>query len=492
MFDKEYFNYKIGEDLPDIFFIDLNMFKNIYDPDVYETIRLYDILQKIKYNMSENDLLTYKYVNNSKNPDYEKLKSNKIAVCYNATFNKRKILANLQTITNLMFLDIDGFSTKQEAEAYKKYCIEKYDWIVSSNLSLSRTGLHFVIWVDEITNNEDYNRKYDLINRTYFDNKLDANAKSLTRYTIVPHDFNIYINKSPNRLNISELVNNSNSHRASKRVIITKNLDQDYSINQIESVTLNEKSIRSEKEKEEGITMTTPYTFHKSSHTKNNTPSARTVTLNFEESIAGLDFNDPNEPVYFRNGKEIIKINIFPFLRKKVVKGKRTKTICAMAMKMIYVNYQNNSNTEDQIKEALLGYIVWLNKQICNPPLPHYEVVNSFISYWTRYQSGDIDVSELTNIQRSFWSSDCTLEANQKRKISCKLYYEPIVTESKKKIADAINQMRYNEKITQKRVAKLSGLNPQTVKKYWSEYKADVKDLNDTFAIISNDFYWSR
>ena len=473
--DIEYYKYMIGEDVPDIFFTELNLFRNIHSPEVSgATILYYELLQKIRYNLSVTDLLTYKYVDNQKNAAYDKLKSNKPAVCYNATFKKRKEIKNLQSITELMFLDIDCFNTKTEAEAYKKYCIEKYDWILSCNLSLSRTGLHLVIWVDEILDNKDFNKKYDFISKKYFDNKLDKNAKSLSRFTIIPYDFNVYMNLKPKRLNIKEQVNHSVSYKKEMKVISKNKYDQSNKNNEVGVI---EKSIWRGREEEKKI-MTTPYTFPSPPLKRIFSTNKHRITLTFEESIAGLQFNDPNEPVYFRDGKEIIKINIFSFLRKNVEEGQRTATLGALAMKMIYLNMHSTID-EDQLREALLGYMLWLNKQICNPPLPYQEVLNSFQYNWDKYLAGDLDVSDLTVTQRSFWSHDCTLDSNEKRKISCTLFHEPEVAKSKNKISEAIEAVHDSgEKITQKQVARVGVMSVQTVKKYWSEYERWAKELN--------------
>jgi len=90
--------------------------------------------------------------------------------------------------------------------------------------------------------------------------------------------------------------------------------------------------------------------------------------------------------------------------------------------------------------------------------------------------AGKLDVGDLTTKQRSFWSPDCSLGTNDKRKISCKLYYEPLVAENRKKIADAIEKIHgCGEKVKQSKVATISGLKLPTIKKYWKEFKMIVR-----------------
>lgn len=165
---------------------------------------------------------------------------------------------------------------------------------------------------------------------------------------------------------------------------------------------------------------------------------------------------------------------------KKVSEVNRTITLGAIGMKMIYLNANNPKHSESQLRNATLNYMLWLNTQICDPPLSYPEVVNSFNANWKKYLNGKLDVSELTESQRSFWSPDCCLGTNDKRKISCKEYYEPVVADNREKIADAIEKIHiHGEKVTQTKVTAIAEINVPTVKKYWTdEIKARVRDLN--------------
>lgn len=489
MIDKEYYKYLIGHDLPDIFFTELDVFTSIKDANVSSTITLHELLMEIKYgykyDFTKSGELINKLIQGKKNPVYEVMKKKKPAVTYNARFNKYKDTEHLLSTTNLMFLDMDGFSSKHEAEACRSYFLDKnlgggYDWIVSCSLSLSRIGLHFVVWVDEITDSKDYIRKYEFLNETFFENKLDLNAKKLTQFTVIPADFSIYINENPSQLNISELykLEQSTTHKKIVRVNNRTKDDSYINTNDDHVNLVNEKSIWSCNIKEEEI-MTTPYTFSSSSSSCYN-QTDRSVILKFSETPDEIQFINPNEPVYFRDGKEIIKINLFPLMYKKVSEGSRTVTLGAIGMKMIYLNANNPKYSEAQKKNATLNYMLWLNQQMCDPPLSYPEVVNSFNANWKKYLNGKLDVGELTESQRSFWSPDCSLDTNEKRKISCKLYYEQIVAESKRKISDAIEKINLSgEKVTQVKVAEISGLKLPTVKKYWSDdIKSLVKEIN--------------
>ncbi len=156
----------------------LDTYENVsLPPYVTGHITLWDVLQKIRYNLIKDInpqmFLTPKYDDGVKNTVYDELKEELPAICYNASFKEYKNLKNTKEIHNLMFLDIDNFSTREEALAYKAEIISKYNWILACSLSLSKIGLHIIIWVDNIFGNKDFNRKYDYISKQYFDNKLD-------------------------------------------------------------------------------------------------------------------------------------------------------------------------------------------------------------------------------------------------------------------------------------------------------------------------------
>jgi hypothetical protein len=119
-----------------------------------------------------------------------------------------------------------------------------------------------------------------------------------------------------------------------------------------------------------------------------------------------------------------------------------------------------------------------LNKEICQPPLTDKEVINSVNSNWDSYVDGCLDVSRFFTKKYMFWSKRSTLKGNEKRSYSGKKKNEPVVLNTKNKIADAIEYLHGNgEKITQKKVASYSKLSLSAVKKYRSYYNSIVSDV---------------
>lgn len=449
------------DDLPDFWNTELNTFANISDaPKVTGNISLFDLLYGIGHNFINltdyKDYLTPKFVDGKPNPAYNEIKNHSKSVCYNSTYNGYKDSKYLKTITNLMFLDIDDFKSREEALAYKEKITRKYDWIISCNLSLSRLGLHILIRVDKIIDNEDYNRKYDCISAMYFDNRLDPNAKSLTRHSVIPIDSSIYINYYPKVLNINE-------------ILIAINAFSD-----------DKKSTRSVYKEERAISSSCTFSPTKDLKEITNI-AARVDGLIFEEIIDESEFSDPNIPQYFPEGVNVILINLHPYRNKKVGIGKRRRTIGGISMRLIYLNTNHLLDSPDsKLKSEIIKYMLRLNKIICYPSLDDKEVIHSVNSNWKKYEDGNLDVSKLFVKKYFFWSKRCTLKPNEKRSYSGKKKNELTTNSTKEKIADAIEEIHScGEKVTQTKVAVLSGLNVQTVKKYWgNEFKPLVKELN--------------
>lgn len=481
--------------LPDVFGTVLNTFPNVTGATVEGQVYLWELLHKIKYNFAEDidveHLLTDKYIDGVKNPVYEEKKKKLPAVCYNAVFNGYKNIENVRHVTNLMFLDIDDFGSYEEVTEYKNHIIQKYDWIVACNLSLSRLGLHVIISVDKITGNHDFNSKYDYISSTYFDKMLDPVSKSLSRYAVIPADYNIYINENPKVLEIDKILNqeekgirsvyNTNAIDNEKGICSAYNTNDErieegirsaYNTNHQET----EKGIRSAYKKREEIY--TPYTLcSNSSLNQMMNNSAREQNLIFRQTIAESSFKNPDIPLYFPEGIEVMEMNLFALKDRKLIESrgtsaKRLSFLGLITVKLIYLNAVTPVKPIKEVRRAILRFVVSINKKYCEPPVPHREVLNSFNANWKKFIVGDLDFSDYYTKKKAFWSQRSTLSSNEKRKITCTLKNEPVVIESKRKILEAIAALNNEgEKITQKKVGSMPGLTLPLVKKYRKFFK---------------------
>jgi len=480
--------------LPDVFGTVLNSFPDITGATVTGQIYFWELLQKIKYNFAEDidveHLLTDKYIDGAKNPVYEEKKKKLPAVCYNAVFNGYKNIENVRHVTNLMFLDIDDFGSYDEVTEYKNHIIQKYDWIVACNLSLSRLGLHVIILVDNITGNNDFNSKYDYISTAYFDKMLDPVSKSLSRYAVIPADYNIYINENPKVLEIDKILNqeekgirsvyNTNAIDNEKGICSVYNTESEYLKGICSAYNTNdegiEEGIRSAYKKREEIY--TPYTLcSNSSLNQMMNDSAREQNLIFRQTIAESTFKNTDIPLYFPYGMDVMEKNLFALKDRKLMESrgtsaKRLSFLGSITVKLIYLNAVTPLKPIKEVRRAILRFVVSINKKYCEPPVPHREVLNSFNANWKKFKKGELDFSNYYTKKKAFWSQRSTLSSNEKRKITCTLKNEPVVIESKSKILEAIAILNNKgEKITQKKVGSMPGLTLSLVKKYRKFFK---------------------
>jgi hypothetical protein len=487
LIDFEYLKFQYEKELHPVFGSVLDTFPNIKVAKVDEQIYLWDVLQRIKYGLAihiaPDTYLTNKYVDGKKNIVYEALKTDLNAICYNATFKRYKNTDNLNAITNLMFLDIDGFSSMQEALNYKAEIVAKYKWILACNLSLSKQGLHIIAFVDSITNSTDYTEKYKFISSRYFEGRLDKSSNKLTQFTVLPADYDIYINEHPEVLPIDQL--NKKSIRSAYKENddagnVEKGLGSSYN-NKLGCIDDIEKGIRSIHKRREIIC--TPHTFFRDS-TLNDTmnDAARKYKLKFRFDVNESLFTDPNVPIYVREGLDVMEVNLFSLKGRKIYDGRRHDFIGALTVRLLYLNANNQENLQNKnsgVREAILKFIKHINIKVCEPPMTNDEVIKSYNSNWKRYSNGEMDFSKYFVKQRAFWSKHATLKGNEKRKVTCKIKNEPIVEESKRRIYEAIEAlMATDDIITQECVEKASGMSLSTVKKYWKDFKEIVKDHN--------------
>lgn len=469
-------------DLHEVFATNLNYFDNVAKPSVKGNINIWLLFQLIKYgflNRNKHTLYSPKSVGGKLNPVYEIIKHKIQTVAYNATFNGYKDGEHLQTITNLMFLDIDNFNSEEEVLVYKNDIITKYQWIIMCCKSLSRMGLHIVINVDKILGDDDFNNKYDFISNKYFDDRLDPNAKLLIRHAIIPTDFNIHINENPDILEINKIIKFTNTTVPVTPYTITNNQNStiiDNSKNNLSKIDNNSKnrnSIKSSYKEEKRIW--TPYTFSPELESLEDlmNKAARYHDLIFKTQVDESFITDPDEPLYNRNGFETIEVNLFPYNNQKIQVGFRNRTLGAIGAQMILLNAERTT------KENIETFMLNLNRKICEEPLEQEELKRSLKSNWEKYSTGSMNQQVFINKKRSLWSRKCRLTKQEKIRKSINLYYAPVKDTTRIRINDAIIALHVNGyKITQAKIAGDSGLNVQTVKNYWKEFKTTVADLN--------------
>ena len=198
--------------------------------------------------------------------------------------------------------------------------------------------------------------------------------------------------------------------------------------------------------------------------------SARKDGLIFRQEIDESLFNCPNEPLYYPEGKDIVTVNLYPYRDRKIKDGKRTWTIGSIGCRLIYLNAYLSQSKDDKIKKAILKCITKINAEMCEPPLTYKEVVNSFNANWQKYLIGELNFMALFETKKVFWSRECSLSSDEKRKITCAFIKQPKVEETRTRIHGAIKYLHMKRrKISYVNISKVSGLHINTVYHYKQE-----------------------
>lgn len=423
------------EHLNKVFATKLDVFEKVGDPSVKGQVYLYDLLRHIRYNIHPSVMLTPKYIDRKKNPDYDKQKTEMEAVCFPARFNKYKNLKNLRSINNLMFAEID-FDSRNEAKAYKNRITLHYDWIVACYFSLSQQGLHILIKMDQIHDNDDYNTKYDIISKKFFQGKLDNNSKSLTRYSITPFDSDIYINDIPKALLSEELINSDNRLNQSVSLKGTS-----YIMQSVPQSYLTE---------EEGI-------------------SAIGVRSNNFDSLEGYD----EQGIKFSENKDIVVIEAR--IGYNLAPGVRQNVLSSYANNLLFLN-------QWMPEEQFSKFIYSANKQCFTEPLEKKEVKKIIRSKLKNLRQNKLEA--IYTHRMIVFHPKCKMSREEKNHYVISVLARNKTIKSREKLYAILESWDFETygRISVRNIAKNFPVSKKTVAKYYHEFKEYVVALNSVNA----------
>lgn len=186
---------------------------------------------------------------------------------------------------------------------------------------------------------------------------------------------------------------------------------------------------------------------------------------------------------FISEGHDHLKINVGFRLKD----GYRTKRLLGIAAALVALNSEAG-------ELHLINALKKINRYRCDPPLPDEKVEGIMQSMIKRRKENKLDVSKFIKTRYIWFNPAANLCEEEKKEIA--KVYGPAAKRAKKirKINEAI-QYFYNQerKITQENVAKLIGCQPGTLrekrrcedlefngKSYWSFFKKEVKELNET------------
>lgn len=176
------------------------------------------------------------------------------------------------------------------------------------------------------------------------------------------------------------------------------------------------------------------------------------------DNIHNIDFGD-KDYIIFEDEKELIaKLWIPPVIHS----GTRNNIISSICSQCKYLNPLMDS-------ENFKRFILNINRSRCNPPLEDKEVLQII----TKTEKSKITESIYDVERRVIFNPDTKLDKSQRRKITNQISGKIRSKSTLNELQEIINNWDFEEygKITQVKLAKVSGRNIKTVEKYYKSLK---------------------
>lgn len=407
----------------------ISKFNNCQSPNVESNLKIEEIINTIKNGDENIDLIkgARRYPKGSQM--YKSYKEKHLPTFrFNFEFDKYAKNDNIIKSTGLLYVDADNINE-----------IPDNDYVYAKWKSLSRTGYGVLVKTHNVNSNnlkQSYTEVSDILNI-----ETDKNACKATQQTVLSYDSGIYFNP------------NSTTYSATT---IEEN------ITYIESDTNSKKvSFPTIKKRKERI--------------RRNDTFSEVATRN-----TIVRFNNIND--YFQNEYENELFRIFdekimicdPYIPRDIPSGKRNSTLFFLLSQYKLLNPYLSKSFFESIANTI-------NSKM-RPNLPSNEVQKTLNSVLKSFKNNSLEL---------YLNSDRRILFNPQRKIPYKEKMQVVNTElgklkslkTQEHIYAIIENWDFNElgKITQKKVTELSEKSLPTVKRYWSNFKEYVKELNTDF-----------
>lgn len=388
-------------------------------------------LQSIVKNNPQKEYIEYVRGLEYKSPEYNKSKENLSCIIPHGLFSS---LSNDTFIkfTNYLYFDIDGINTKQELnDTIKRLC----DTFPISFLqrSVSNRGFHFLIKLDDtflIPNDtfffiEVYSYVRQLLLDKDFD--IDMSASGLSRKMILSSDKDCILN---NEVSLSIDKVSFNIFRDSR--------------NSKGKVKLNPKQL-----KKESIELND--TFFELIPIKELLQQIK-IETKYTKEING-DFIIEDMEYYYISLPEIIMDGTKHTLYTRVVNA---------------LYFINNNISRSQI----LSYIYYINNR-ANPGMPSKYLYNFITRLCDKIEENGVKIKP--RIKRIHFNKESNLTKKQKQSMAAQINGTLRTNKTRETIQNAKYELGIrNMKITQKEVAKYTGLGIATVKRNWTLEKKEI------------------
>lgn len=342
-----------------------------------------------------------------KSKEYDAIKET--LPCFTTAFTFRGYISNknIGKSTGYLYLDIDEVENiNLDHPSVVFYC-----------KSISNKGYSIIVGVIGVTpdNIKDITRSV----AQELDIKLDEDAISKDRLTIISYDINAYYNPEHTYFLYENGILKNPHHNNIHNIYISKDC--------------NGGKIRKD---------------------------------NFDDIIKNINFNGELLKDFKENKIGYTKL-ITPF--KEVTDGSRNTTMNKICFIMKGLNPEIDKNTTNQ-------YLQSINIAKFTPPLSEIEI-NNIIDSIFRIEKIELYPNEF---RRFVYNPDYDLSSTEKRVQNMKILNKDRADKTKMEIAFFIDNWNYKEfgKITQSKLIKVSKKNKKTIEKYYSEFKEKITQIN--------------
>ena len=408
-------------------------------------IEFNELIELIKNNPKANAIEHIRLLRKQGKIEYKKLKDKLPYITPNCSLKKRKLTTEIDFQENFIcpsgyiFFDIDEI---KDVEEYKKYFIEKYGHLVSlvaSSTSLGGISTFFKLKNHPASKSE-YFQVWETIRTTILkDEKIDINCKDFGRALFVSYDTSLYYNFE-NEIDIKDYINEaiSNSNSSVQNIVINDPSDiSNYKFNKIPIKEV----------------------FNK---------------LKLKTSV------DVSNPLVEINPVDYSEVNF----HKGIKDGTKHRIYPGMIHTLVFLN-------PDIQPDYIFQYLVYVNNKFAHPPMDKEKLENLFrFVYESITSNPDYEFKNIRTKSVHF-KSGCSKSGDEKRKIAVELNGVIRKNSSIDKIDAARQQLEAQGiKITQKKIAEISGLSIATVKRRFKEQPCDLTSIIDGYNSleIENEF----
>jgi len=419
------------------FFSMFSYFSSIYDTTSNKFIDLQTLVGIIRNNPAADKITEIRTRRSNEDDSYRQLKEELPNITPNCMVSKRSLNEeNFQTnfiqSSGYIYFDFD-ISNPDE---YKDYFIRKYgDKASLVCLSTSKGGISVLFKVKNNISNDNFEIiRNQIIDTILLGEPIDKNAGGIGRAMFISHDPAVFINHD----NIIEVLlpetivspNKKKVNQSNSSTIITNRLNSPFSILSIDKV-------------------------YEKLHTCTQVEVLNPV----------VDF----KPV------EFVEVYI-----PKLIKDNTKHTIYSS---MIHHLVHLNPNIE---KEYIFSFLFYVNNRFARPKMERKELIRFFNLIYNGIKRTEIN-NHRQYTKFVHFNHNCRITKKEKIQISNSLNGYVRRNISIKKIQETTYELKHSgQKITQVRIAEISGLSPKTVR---THLNSKLIDMDEMVRLINDSIY---